>query len=239
MGRAIRLLSGWLVIVLGILLVACGGEEPTESPDSTRTAAPTDSRQAIVFPTLAPGWNLYSRSTYQIALPESWDQVKLTEPELQAAIAAAQDANPPLADQLRTLLESGQYRSFVFYATDRSASPVIRNLSIARLGLEGTTDLSAFARSYANALPNLVRGAKVLEVQHTLQVNGIQAAELSYDVSLVDNAGTLTTLRGVQYLYRLDSGDGYLVTVTGSAQEGDAFMTLARQIGTSFVGITP
>lgn len=223
-------------VILGALLwlAACGGSG-SETPAVTNTPpAPP-----VVIPTAPPGWSPYSRSTFQIALPESWEQVKLGEQELRTAIAGAQENNPPLAEQLRALLESGQYKAFSFYAIDKQSTPILRNVSITRVSLEGTNDLQAYVRSYAGALPDVIRGARVVEVQAPLRVNNLDAASIVYDVSLVDNAGTLATLRGVQFLYRLDSGDAYLVTVTGDANDADKFMPLARQIATSFVGTTP
>jgi hypothetical protein len=165
--------------------------------------------------------------------------VKLGEDDLKSAISTAQANNPPRAEQLRTLLESGQYKSLAFYAVEQAATPAVRNVSITRLSLAGTNDLQAYMKSYAEALPNVIRGAQVQEVQAPLRVNNMNAASIVYDVSLVDSAGTLTTLRGVQFLYLLDAGDAYLVTITGDAKDAVKFMPLARQIATSFVGLTP
>jgi len=230
---------GLLAVCTLIFLAACGGNE-TAVPNPPSTIVPTTpARQNIIVPTPPPGWSLYSRSSFQIALPDSWQEVKLQEAELKNAIAAAQNSNPPLAEQLRTLLESGQYKSFIFYATEKAHEPIEQNVSVARLTLEGTNNIQSFAKSYADALPNVVRGAKVVEVQAPLKVNGINAASVIYDVSLVDNSGNLTTLRGVQYLYLLDSGDAYAVTVTGNSADSLKLMPLARDIATSFVGVTP
>lgn len=221
-------------------LNACGEPQttmPANTPTLNATAAPT--RRVMTIPTAAPGWSMYSRSTYQIALPDSWQEVKLQENELKNAIASAQESNPPFAEQLRTLLESGQYKGFIFYATEKNRAAVARNVSIARSTLAGSQDLQTFAKTYADALPNLVRGAKVKEAQAPLKINGINAAAFVYDVPLVDDAGNLTMLRGVQYLYVLEGGDAYLVTVTGDAADAENFMPLARQIATSFVGFMP
>ncbi|MBI4673479.1 MAG: hypothetical protein HY741_17640 [Chloroflexi bacterium] len=233
---------------LHFALVACSalfflngcGDAPTPTPKIVLPAETlTPTRQIVTFPTPALGWSIYSRATYQIALPDSWQEVKLQENELKDAIAAAQDSNPPLAEQLRTLLESGQYKAFLFYATEENHGRITRNVSITRWTLADTPDVQGLAKAYADALPNVVHGAKVNEVQAPLKINGIRAAAFVYDVSLVDNAGTLTTLRGVQYLYVLDAGEAYLVTVTGDAADEKNFMPLARQIATSFVGVTP
>ncbi len=227
------------VVCFGALLflAACGGNETaTPTPPPAATLAPT--RRPVVVPTLPTNWKAYRSSTFQIALPPNWQTIQLGESEIKTAIASAQENNPPLAEQLRVLLESGQYRAFVFYAVDTSA-PNAPSVSIARLGLEGTNDLQAYAKSYAETLPNVVRGSKVIEVQSSVRVNGMDAASFVYDVSLVNTDGELTTLRGVQFLYVLESGDAYLVTVTGSASQADAFMPRARQIATSFVVIAP
>lgn len=237
MERNIKFFFAALACGAIILLAACGNA-PTPTPDILReTSAPT--RRPVIIPTTPPGWTPYSRSTYQIALPDAWQEVKLSEQNLKDAIASAQENNPPLAEQLRTLLESGQYKSLAFYAVEKSNAPVLKNVSIARLALQGTNDLEAFAKSYADALPNVARGSRVIEVQAPLQINGTNAAAFQYDVSLVNTEGVLTTLRGVQYLYVLDSGDAYLVTVMGDANDAEKFLPLARQIATSFVGVTP
>jgi hypothetical protein len=221
-----------------LLLAACDAlSGPPVSPEPT--TRPTPTVRARVFPTPRPGWSLYARSTYQLALPDEWQEVKLEEAELNAAIARAQDSNPPLAEELRALLESGQSRAFVFYATNNERAPVIQNVSVARLVTDGVGDVSSIAQEYANALPNIVRGAQLLELRVPLELNGLSAARIVYDVSLVDSGGDLKTLRGVQYIYLLDTGDAYLLTITGDATDANEFMPLARDIATSFVGVTP
>jgi hypothetical protein len=226
-----------LILCTLLFLAACGGDQ-TETPGAPETPlAPTS--PAPVIPTTPAGWAPYSRSTYQIALPDSWEQVKLEEQDLKSAIATAQENNPPLAEQLRALLESGQYKAFTFYAVEKQSTPILRNVSITRVSLQGTNDLQAYMKAYVDALPNVIRSAQVIEMQAPLRVNNMNAASIVYDVSLVDNAGTLSTLRGVQFLYRLDSGDAYLVTVTGDAKDAEKFMPLAREIAASFVGMTP
>lgn len=237
MDRRVRLFVCLLLCGTLLLLVDCGGDSNETPLASETTLAPTPA--PLVIPTTPPGWTPYSRSTYQLALPDSWVQVKLDEQALKSAISAAQASNPPLAEQLRTLQESGQYKAFIFYAVENASAPPLRNVAITRLSLSGTNDLQAYMKSYAETLPGVIRGAQVIEVQAPLRVNNMNAASIIYDVSLVDNAGTLTTLRGVQFLYLLDSGDAYLVTVTGDARDADKFTPLARQIATSFVGITP
>ncbi len=214
-----------------VFLSACG-EAETPAPLPTETPAPT--RAALVLPTAAPGWKIGKRADVQIALPDTWQEIKLDANALQAAIVAAQDRNPPLAEQLRALLESGQTQALIFYAADTTPALVARNVAISRVNMPPNQDLKTFAKTYADALPNIVRGAQVREVQAPLKINGMNAAAIVYDVSLVDRAEKLTTLRGVQYLYVLDSGAAYMVTVTGDAADAEKFTPLARQLATSF-----
>ncbi len=229
-----------VVVLFGMLVVAaCGGESQTATPNATPAPTVAPTRRPVVIPTTPAGWTPYSRATYQIALPDAWQEIKLSEAELKSAISSAQENNPPLAEQLRALLESGQYKAFVFYAVDKTNSASLQNVSIARTSLESTHDLVTYVKAYADALPKAVRGAKVVQVQAPLSVNGMQAASIVYDISLIDNTGNLLTLRGVQFLYLLESGDAYLVTVTGDTAGGEKFMSRARDIATSFVGVTP
>lgn len=231
-------LFGALLGVMLIGLTACGSNPETTTPvPPAQTVAPT--RRPVIIPTIPAGWTPYSRSSFQIALPDSWQEVKLGEADLKAAIAAAQQNNPPLVDALSTLLSSGQYKTFTFYAIDKNNATSLENVSIARVALDGSEDFATFAKAYADALPNVVRGSKVIQAQPPTKINGINAAVIVYDVSLVDQSGNLATLRGVQYLYLLDSGDAYLVTVTGDGNNAASFMPLAQQIGTSFVAVTP
>ncbi len=223
---------GLLGLIAITFLVACGGAETATPTVAVSTLAPT--RRPLIVPTTPPGWTPYSRSSYQIALPDSWQEIKLSEADIKKAISDTQANNPPLADQLRILLESGQYKAFNLYAVGNDAAGW-ENVAVARVALEGTNDLQAFAKAYADALPDTVRGAKVVQVESQLTVNGMRAAAFVYDISIVDASETLTTLRGVQYLYVLDSGDSYMVTLTGKTNDANKFTTLARQIATSFV----
>lgn len=230
-----------LVIILvlwGILVIfaACTGGTQTPAPNSpTFTAQPPATIPALTVPTPPPGWSVYNRSSFAIALPNSWQEVELDENNLKSAITSAQGSNPPLADQLNLLLQSGQYKSLSFYATEKNQANIVSNVSVSQLTLTGTNDLRTFAKSYAAALPDAIRGAKLIDTQVPLKINGLNAASFAYDISIVDNTKTLTTLRGLQFLYLMDSGNAYLLTLTGDAADGDKFTALARNISATFV----
>lgn len=232
--RLARQILGPFILILLVLASACS-ETPTPTPLTVATVTPT---RVNLIPTAAPGWSIYKRSTYQIALPDAWQEIKLQDTDLRNSITAAQDSNPPLADVLRTLLESGQYKGFIFYAAEKAAAPRTRTVSIARSALPPSGDISSVAQAYAKVLPSLVRGAQVTGVQAPLNINGLDAAAFGYTISLVDNQAKLVTLRGAQYLYALSSGDAYLVTITGDASDA-GFEATARDIAESFAANNP
>lgn len=227
-----RQLRGMFVLLI-IILGACDSAPvaPTAPPPPTPFAAPT--RQVIRLPTVAPGWNQFTRSTYQIALPASWQEIKLQPDALRDALARAQENNPPLADALETLLASGQYQGFIFYAADYDAAPLATTLAIARAPLPPNQTLETLAQAYAATLPNLIRGAQVTRAPDTFKINNLDTAAFEYTLALVDTRGKLVTLRGQQYLYVLDSGDAYLVTITGDAAD-TALPAQARAIAETF-----
>jgi hypothetical protein len=230
-----RKFFGLMLFLLVLSLGACADPQ-TATPLPDATATPT--RQLVTPPTPAPGWKLVKRSTYQIALPDTWQEIKLQEDEIKNAVTAAQDNNPPLADILRTLLESRQYKGFIFYAADKNAAPPARTVAIARAALPPNQDLQSTAQTYAQLLPTLVRGAQVTNIQAPLKINGIDAAAFDYTISLVNQNAKLATVRGVQYLYVLDSGDAYLVTLSGDASD-PAFESVARDIAETFAAYHP
>ncbi|OQY82044.1 MAG: hypothetical protein B6D41_18760 [Chloroflexi bacterium UTCFX4] len=227
--RRLRVILVLPLIILG----ACDSAPvaPTAPPPPTTLAAPT--RQVVRWPTAASGWNQFTRSTYQIALPASWQEIKLQPDALRDALARAQENNPPLADALETLLASGQYQGFIFYAADDNAAPLATTLALARAPLPPNQTIETLAQTYSEALPNLIRGAQVTRAPSTLKINNMDVAAFEYTLALVDTRGKLVTLRGQQYLYILDSGDAYLVTITGDAAD-TALPAQARAIAETF-----
>ncbi len=220
-----------IAVALVAALTACGGPNPI-LPLSTPTRPP------IVFPTPPPGWTVHAKSSFQLALPESWREFPLEETALRDALDRASVNNPHLSDTLRALLESGQHKSLTFYAADTASAGVVGNVAVTRATLASGTAIEQTANDYANALPQLIKGAKVIAARVPLDINGLSAAEIEYDIPLVNAGGEVVTLRGVQFIFLLDSGGLYLVTVTGDAAV-PSFNVLAQQIGRSFVGVQP
>ena len=124
-------------------------------------------------------------------------------------------------------------------ATDRTSTNVISNVSLTRTTLPNSTSVDQAARDYAQALPQILKGAKLVAIDTPLDINGQHGAEVDYDLPLVNAAGQVVTLRGVQYLVLLNSGNAYVVTVTGDAAKEESFVPLARQIGRSFALVAP
>ncbi len=236
--RVHYLLFALVVIFVISFLGACSFiATPTPTaPPPTATATP------IITPTPPAGWTIHTQPHFQIALPNSWQEFPLDDATLKNAIDAASTDNPYLADTLRAILTTGQNKNFVLYAADKTnaAGPtVVDNLSISRTAIPSGTSIEQAVRQYANALPQVLKGAKVVAFDAPIEVNGQKAGEVDYDLPLVNAGGQVVTLRGVQFLFVPDSGDAYVVTVTGDAAGADKFMLLARQIERSFVSKGP
>ncbi len=216
-----------------ILLALCGcGSSPPPIPFLT-VATPTAT--PLILPTPPPAFTVHRSVGFQIALPDSWKEIALDEYALKNSIDAASNENPHLADTLRGILESGQSKSLAFYAADTQSTNVVSNLALARGALASGASLEQSAQDYATALPGVLKGAKVLNAPAVFQVNGLSAAEVDYDLPLVNSSGQLITLRGVQFFYATRSGELYVATLTGDGADAEKFTGVARQIGNSFV----
>jgi hypothetical protein len=224
-----------IVIALLVLLSACNVQSTPTPTVPPPTATPTP----IVYPTAPAGWSVHKNASFRISLPDSWQEIPLDEARLKSEVDAASADNPHLADLLRGILEGGQFRSLLFYATDKTSTNVISNVSLTRTTLPNSTSVDQAARDYAQALPQILKGAKLVAIDTPLDINGQKGAEVDYDLPLVNAAGQVVTLRGVQYLVLLNSGNAYVVTVTGEAAKEESFVPLARQIGRSFVVAAP
>lgn len=223
----------WLALAILVLVSACGG-----TPTAT-LIAPTPQATPLIFPTAPAGWTVREAPSLRISLPPSWQPIALDEAQLKSEVDSASTNNPHLADTLRGILESGQSKSFLFYAADTSSTSVVTNVSVAKTTLPNGTSPEQAEKDYASALPGILKGAKLVAFETSMQINGRKAGEVDYDLPLVNAAGQVVTLRGVQYLFFLNSGDAFVVTITGDAASQETFVPLARQIGRSFVVTAP
>lgn len=226
------------LIIAGALLVLLGACSVISTPTPT-VPLPTATPTRIPLPTAPAGWSIHKNASIQISLPDTWQEIPLDEAGLKGEIDAATADNPYLATMLRSILESGQFKSFLFYAADKASTNVINNVSIARTTVPNATSVDRAARDYADALPQVLKGAKLVAIDTPLVINGQNAAEVDYDLPLVNAAGQVVTLRGVQYLVLPNSGNAYVVTATGDAANEEKFVPLARQIGRSFAVVAP
>lgn len=188
----------------------------------------------LVTPTPPAGWQIHNGPSFQLSMPSSWEQVSLDEVTLKNEINGAASNNPHLADTLRSILDTGRYKSFLFYGIDNSASEITRNVSVIRTPRPDGSSIEQTERDYAEALPSVLKGSRLVAIETALEINGHKAGEVDYDLPIVNAAGAVVTLRGVQYLFFTNTTDTYVVTVTGDASDQEAFVPLARQVGRSF-----
>lgn len=217
------------------LLTACNSTDVAPLPGEVTRAVPLATITPFPTPTPPAGWRIYSKQGFQIALPTGWQEIALDEAGLRTALQAAQNNNPPLAESLGTLLQTGQYKTLVLYAARASSAPIFENVSVARVSVASETRIETIAQAYAGALPDAVRGSKLIQLVQSSPINGMDAAEIVYEVSLINGEGQLVTLRGVQYLFLPGSGELYVVTISGDNANGSALMAVARDMARSFV----
>ncbi len=250
--RALRWRAVLLLLLLVFALVAVDGylllsrSSPATTPVAQSTpeatlaqanAANTPSSVAATpaGPTAQAGWTIHHGAGFQIALPSSWQEIQLDDTTLRQEIETASRDNPHLADQLTGILSSGQNKNFVFYAVDTlSKGLVVSNLSVARTTVPAGMPVSQVVEAFAGALPQLLKGSRVVAQNAPLNLNGQQAGEVDYDLPLVNSAGQLVTVRGIQYIFLPKSGDAYIVTVSGDAAQADQWVLQAKLIAQSF-----
>src|SRR5437867_3968253 len=140
---------------LSILLIGCGTNQVTP----TLTLPPTTPTHiALPSPTSPEGWSIHHKSNIQVALPTSLHEIELDESALKSAIEAAQSNNPPLAETLRGILESGQYKSLLFYAVDTAATIIGTNVTVVQTTIPNGTRPQDAEQHYVDALPELIKG---------------------------------------------------------------------------------
>lgn len=231
MKRTIVLIGLAFALLLGACNVLSSPTASAPTPTSTLVHAPAPSPPA--------GWSAHDGPSFKISLPDSWAPISLDEPTLKKEIDAASSDNPHLAVTLKAILDSGQFKSFVYYAVDKTATNIVSNVSVVRTPSPAGSSVEQIERDYAQSLPQVLKGAKLVAMESALEINGLKTGEIDYDLPLVNSAGQVVTLRGVQFILFPDSGDAYVVTVTGDAAAQDTLVPLARQIGHSFFLTTP
>lgn len=227
-------ISAILLTACVLLALAAGCSSLIGTPAPT-APPPTTTPQPIITPTPPAGWSIHQGDHFQLALPPGWQELPLDDAGLKKLIDSASTSNPHLADQLNGIVSSGQNKSFIFFAADTTPGPIVANLSLSRTTIPAGTSVDQAVRDFADSLPQLLKGGKLISFDVPMELNGQKAGEIVYDLPLVNPAGQVVTVRGVQFLIAPRSGAPYVLAITGDAADADKFMPLARQIGSSFL----
>jgi hypothetical protein len=220
-----------------LLLEACSvfpTPGPTEPPP-TSTAIP-----ATPTPTPPAGFTIRQAQGFRIDLPDAWKAVTLDDATLKQEIDTASTDNPHLADALRGILSSGQNKSMLFYAANPSSTgEIVDSVTVVRTTLAAGTTAEQATGDFANNLPNVMKGAKLVMYEPRMQINGLDSGEVDYDMPLVNSAGRVVKVRGVQFVIGTGAGEAYIITLVGDAAHEGEFVPLARTIGRSFLVAGP
>jgi hypothetical protein len=220
----------FLIFISGVMLSRCG-IAPVPAP---LTATPPPA--LVIFPTPPKDWKVYATPTFQLSLPEGWQEIILAEAALTAIIRQNQSTSPELSRSLQGLLDSGQYKDLLFYATDTKAAGIISNVIVAHAKPGGEARSEDIAKKAAESLAKDLPSAKNVMSTALVSINGIDASQVKYDLPIKDSGGNSVLLRGIQFYFLVSPQDVYALTISGDAAS-DTFPAKADQIGRSFVAV--
>ena len=212
------------------MLTACGVSATPVRP--TVTPPPV----LVSFPTPPTGWKIFTTTTFQLALPDGWQEFKLNEDSLKSTVKQNQATNPDLSRLLQQVLDAGEFKTLLFYAADTKATGIVGNVSIGHTTPGGATRSEDVAKQAADALAKNLTQAKNVTTTALVSVNWIDAAQVKYELPYKNAQGASVTLRGSQFVFLVSPQDLYVLTVSGDAAS-DSFTTVMDQIGKSFVAV--
>ena len=221
-----------------LLLVACG------APLSTPTAIPPTATPTPVPPTPTPtavstkDWPLYERPAegFAINLPPSWQPVDLDPQTLEATFRALGEKNPQamamFGEQAQNLIASG-FKFFGFeMAPEAAALGFATNVNVLKQPLPVAVSLEVYTQLNVGQLENTPTVVKPVSHQR-VKLDGVEAEELRYRISLNSPTGGVATLAVTQYLV-VSGKDAYVVTLTTTADLAEKYAPTFERMGQRF-----
>ena len=178
-------------------------------------------------------WTVRDAGPLSLALPPTWLTFSLDQRDFEARAEQIAADNPALAGVTEMMIRTRAFEQYQFLAFDSAATgEFAANVNVLSLALPGAVRSDEIATVIATELPRQVAGISIERTVAGLDVNGRDAALVSYSYPFVAASGRTITIAGRQF-YVIAGARLYIVTVTGTAS--DAFGALAEQIGMTFV----
>jgi hypothetical protein len=226
-----------LLALFVTLLAACAPASSSTSPQPTPPPAPTE-MPTPSSPTPQPeGMELYTADDFTMLLPEGWEPVTLSGRDRAAVIEEVERQFPQMGEMvdLDTMFDKMYMTAF----NTRNENPLmVDNMNIQLIPSDGLTDLalrlSVDEIERAMQMPNL----SVRETDNSLEINGLAAIYLSFEMQFESPAGEPLNSIGHQY-YILDDDTLWILTYTLDGAQNEQLKPLVDQSARSFLPAQP
>ncbi len=225
-----------LPLSLALLALACGlisAPEPTATP--TETLAPTASGsltpRATATPTEppTPDWQRHERDGFEIWLPETWESFPLDREALELMMDIWEATNPRVAEYVDFALQAGLHEQIGFWAIDTESKQFVSNVNI--MSVPMAVSPSLYVTSISGELERT--DATIVSTADSLEIGGLPAARIEYQMPVELPSSGLIVATGVQYAISTDSNT-YVLTFTAAQEQTSEMAPIFEMSANSF-----
>ncbi len=179
---------------------------------------------------LEVGWVTHQIEEFELALPETWEIIPMDKEKLELIVKIMKETNPQWAAQIEMLLTTGLYEQFRLWAMDTESVDLLTNVNVIYLPVPMT------ARVYVTTVKKQLEGmgAKVVATDDDLEINGLQAGRIDYEIVVQTFGGDEILTIGIQYAIIVDVEGVYIVTFGTGEQQREAQSPVFERIANSF-----
>lgn len=199
--RAVRYL---FIIMVMVLLLACGIADLTSQFSPTETPLPSPTPEPEGF----PGWKKFEGGGVELWLPDSYEGGDLSQ-DLNLILEGMRELGPDF-EQFAQMLEANP-DAFIIYAFDFNPDSMdfVTNVNVTKEQTLSAIQIEDYMEAALSQLPPVMEAVKT----ETFTVNG-------YDAGAIELSYPINSLQIHQRLYVIkDGGDFWLVTFSTSAAE--------------------
>ena len=172
-------------------------DEPTPTSTATLAPIPTEPVPELIEEPLGDGWTLYAHPAggYSIELPETWLVYDMTDEDMIELMLDSADMDPVTKRNVESMLDSELVVFLLFggsFSVTGDSPPVF--VYVFKSDMLAGMDPNVFIEQM-KASPDWV----VVE-DSIIEINGIQAARIVYDIEVSDGSGGVMRTRFVQVL---------------------------------------
>ncbi|MBN1977284.1 MAG: tetratricopeptide repeat protein [Anaerolineae bacterium] len=205
-------------------------DEPTPTSEATLAPTPTEPVPVLIEEPLGDGWTRYTQPAggYSIELPETWVVYDMTDGEMVELMLRSADLDPVARSNIETMLES-ELIVFLLYGGSFSVAgdspPVF--VYVFKSDMFAGMDPNAYINQ-VRSIPDLV----VVE-SSVIEINGIQAAYIVYDMEVSDGVGGVVRIRFVQVMIPTRE-TAFVITAATTVEDFGAYEDTFERIIDSF-----